>query len=106
MKGTVRLDLSEYLELKEFRERIEGGEYHSVTPKCNEFHLFTGNITTYYTKKELAEEFTKENVSLMNEVLDLQKRLGVVDRKNRDLKRMSFWQLRKWWKKNRYRCYV
>lgn len=89
-KNTVLLDVEKYNELRDFKQKIE--EKYTYATKCSNYFYEVRYITTDEAIKEIEEL----NKSLSKRVEDLKSANNPKEITIEDLKRMSYWEFRKW----------
>ena len=97
--NTVVLTINEYNELRDFKKRIEDGKICGI--KYGGFGLSSGEY--FYTENKAIAKFEDKNNELEIKIKDLEstvKRLEIMDKINPreidKLKKMSYWEFRKW----------
>jgi hypothetical protein len=105
-KDTVLLGVEKYNELRDFKKEVEESRKESKFAVIEErwgSSIFSGGYTRkYYTENEAVAEFEKRNKELETENKELKTKIeksGIkepVEISINDLKKMSYWEFRKW----------
>lgn len=107
-KDTVLLDIAVYNELRDFKKEVEESLKESKFAVIEERWGFVfGGVCNrytrkYYTENEAVADFEKRNKELETENKEMKDKIeksGIkepVEISINDLKKMSYWQFRKW----------
>lgn len=97
-KNTILLDVNNYNELRDFKNKIENGDFLvSVKIFRNGSHIQTYK-TQIYTKETTIKMLTDDNEVLRKEIDNLIDQLNPKQKEIslEDIKKMSYWEFRKW----------
>jgi hypothetical protein len=104
-KDTVLLAVEKYNELRDFKKEVEESRKESKFAVIEERwggFIGGGNTLKYYTENEAVADFEKRNKELETENKELKAKIeksGIkepVEISINDLKKMSYWEFRKW----------
>ena len=101
-KNTIILDVNEYNDLRDFKNKIENGNFLvSVKIFRNGSYINTYKARIY-TKDTTIKMLTDANKTLQNEILKLAEQLSPSPKETNleDIKKTSYWEFRKWKKSN------
>jgi len=109
-KNTVVLTVKEYNELRDFKKNIENGKI--LTSISIKGYFLTGfktcTVTDFYTESKAIENLVAENKYLNKDIDSLKTRMSNMkifdkekynnthDKVIENLKKMNFWEFRKW----------
>lgn len=103
-KDTVLLAVEKYNELRDFKQKIEEGKTNVISSGWN--HYTSNYITTEKAVEQIAEsnkllqkeleQITESNELLQKENDDLRKANKPKEISINDIKKMSYWEFRKW----------
>ncbi len=96
-KDTVLLALENYNELRDYKKEVEKSREESKFAVIEErwTDMFTSGYTCkYYTDNEAVLDFEKRNKELTDENKELKAKIN-------DLKKMPYWEFRKWRKSSK-----
>jgi len=108
--NTVLLKVEDYNELRDLKKNIKEGKILSVSESWGSFGEFrSSSSVTYYTENEIIETISKENESLKERNSELETKIDELEKTIEksvftepkeitinDLKKMSYWEFRKW----------
>jgi hypothetical protein len=86
-KDTVLLAIEKYNELRDFKQKIEEGKTLVIISGCNYYRK------DFITTEKALEEIAAANKLLQKENEELRKPKEI---KLNDIKKMSYWEFRKW----------
>ncbi len=89
-KGTVLLDVEKYNELRDFKQKIEEGKTLII------YYGWSTNSVGFITTEKAIEEIAEANNSLKKENDDLRNASKLKGVSINDIKKMSYWEFRKW----------
>lgn len=93
-KNTVLLSLEQYNELRDFKKEIEKGNVLKI------YYSYSGyDHNDFINIGDALKEISEVNNGLLKEKMALEQKL---ENKNDEIKKMSYWQFRKWKKSNKY----
>jgi hypothetical protein len=91
-RNTVLLDVSEYNRLRDFEREIKMGNTLPIT----EYNYNVVYHSNYITESDAVAHIAKANASLVKQIKELKKANEPKSPSLEDVKKMSYWQFRKW----------
>ena len=89
-KDTVLLDIKKYNELRDFKQKIEEGKTIVIVSGCKYYNK------EFITTEKAVEQIAEANKLLQKENEDLRNANKPKEITLNDIKKMSYWEFRKW----------
>lgn len=89
-KNTVLLDVEKYNELRDFKQKIEEGKTIVIVSGWNYYNR------EFITTEKAVEQIAEANKLLQKENEDLRNANKPKELALNDIKKMSYWEFRKW----------